>query len=69
MSEPSPASPSTIRALLGQRDFVFFWFSRWTAVLGVMIQSVALGWHVYELARETMDVKRAAFMVSLIGLV
>ena len=69
ISEPSPASQTTDRALLGQRDFVFFWFSRWTAVLGVMIQSVALGWHVYELARETMDVKRAAFMVSLIGLV
>ena len=69
MSEPSPASLSSARALLRQRDFVFFWFSRWTAVLGVMIQSVALGWHVYELARETMDVKRAAFMVSLIGLV
>lgn len=69
MSEPSPASLSSARALLGQRDFVFFWFSRWTAVLGVQIQSVALGWHVYELARETMDVKRAAFMVSLIGLV
>ena len=68
MSDPSPASLTTARALVGQRDFVFFWFSRWTAVLGVMIQSVALGWHVYELARETMDVKRAAFMVSLIGL-
>jgi MFS family permease len=38
-------------------------------VLGVQIQSVALGWHVYSLARETMDVPRAAFMVSLIGLV
>jgi MFS family permease len=60
---------STMRDLLRQRDFVFFWFSRWTAVLGVQIQSVALGWHVYALARETMDVKRAAFMVSLIGLV
>lgn len=60
---------STTRDLLKQRDFLFFWFSRWTAVLGVQIQSVALGWHVYELARQTMDVKRAAFMVSLIGLV
>lgn len=69
MSEPSPASLSSARALLKERDFVFFWFSRWTAVLGVTIQSVALGWHVYEIARETMDVKRAAFMVSLIGLV
>lgn len=69
VSPPMSDDPANIRALLKQRDFVFFWFSRWTAVLGVQIQSVALGWHVYELARLTMDVKRAAFMVSLIGLV
>jgi MFS family permease len=69
---PDPAEPdSSMRALLGQRDFVLFWLSRWAAVLGVQIQSVALGWHVYDLARTAggMDVKRAAFMVSMIGLV
>jgi MFS family permease len=54
---------------LRQRDFVFFWFSRWTAVLGVQIQSVALGWHIYDIARRTMPVNEAAFMVSMIGLV
>jgi len=58
-----------MRALLRQRDYVFFWVSRWTAVLGVQIQSVALGWHLYDLARETMDVKQAALIYSLIGLV
>ncbi|MBI1405445.1 MAG: MFS transporter [Caulobacter sp.] len=68
MSE-SPDDDSSMRALLGQRDFVLFWFSRWTAVLGVQIQSVALGWHVYDLARRTMPVNEAAFMVSMIGLV
>lgn len=68
MSEPAD-SETSMRALLRQGDFVRFWLSRWTAVLGVQIQSVALGWHVYSLARETMDVPRAAFMVSLIGLV
>ena len=64
-----PAPDTSMRALLRQGDFVLFWLSRWTAVLGVQIQSVALGWHIYDLARQTMDVKRAAFMVSLIGLV
>ncbi len=68
MSEPAE-SDTSMRALLRQGDFVRFWLSRWTAVLGVQIQSVALGWHVYSIARETMDVPRAAFMVSLIGLV
>ena len=67
-ADPAPEDTS-VRALLRERDYVFFWFSRWTAVLGVQIQSVALGWHVYDIARRTMDVKQSALMVSLIGLV
>ncbi len=66
---PPSDADSSMRALLKQRDYVFFWFSRWTAVLGVQIQSVALGWHVYDIARRTMGVNEAAFMVSMIGLV
>jgi MFS family permease len=69
MDEPSPTSASSFRALLQQRDFAWFWLARWTAVLAVQIESVALGWQISEIARRTMDVKRAAFMVSLIGLV
>src|SRR5215217_5495054 len=68
MSE-SPAPDTSMRALLRQGDFVLFWLSRWTAVLGVQIQSVALGWHIYSIARQTQDVKQSAFMVSLLGLV
>ena len=34
-----------------------------------MIESVTLQWQVYDIARTQMDVKRAAFMVSLLGLV
>ncbi|HYE44997.1 MAG TPA: MFS transporter [Caulobacter sp.] len=68
-SAGAPEADTSMRALLRQRDFRFFWLSRWTAVLGVQIQSVALGWHVYDLARRTMGVNEAAFMVSMIGLV
>ena len=64
-----PAPDTSLRALLRERDYVFFWFSRWTAVLATQIQSVALGWHIYKLARVTMDVKESALTVSLIGLV
>ena len=66
--DPLP-SETSLRALLGQRDFVFFWLSRFVAVLGVQVQGVALGWHIYEVARRTMDVKQAALVVSMIGLV
>ena len=66
-----PEPDTSFRALLGQRDFVLFWLSRFVAVLGVQVQGVALGWHIYAVARdvEGMDVKRAALVVSLIGLV
>jgi MFS family permease len=64
-----PEPDTSLRALLRERDFVLFWLSRFTAVLGVQVQGVALGWHIYDVARETMDVKRAALVVSMIGLV
>lgn len=54
--------------LIDQRDFLLFWFSRWAASLGVMVEAVTLQWQVYDIARTGMDVKRAAFMVSLLGL-
>ncbi|MDB5432046.1 MAG: transporter [Caulobacter sp.] len=73
MPDPTPDTPappvSTTRALLGQRDFMRFWISRWTATLAVQIEGVALGWQIYDLARKTMDVRHAAFEVSLLGLV
>ena len=67
----SPADapePSTLRALLRRRDFVLFWLARVAATLGVQIQSVALGWQMYAVARQTMDVKQSAFYVGMLGL-
>ena len=66
----SPAEPDDLsfRALLARRDFVALWLSRVAATLGVQIQSVALGWQMYAVARQTMDVKIAAFYVGMIGL-
>jgi MFS family permease len=64
------AEPDTsMRALLRQGDFVRFWFCRWTAVLAVQITSIALGWQIYEIARRTMDVKPAALVYGMIGLI
>jgi MFS family permease len=72
MTAPSPTDAPTedlsIRALLRRRDFMMFWTARVAATLGVQIQSVALGWQMYAVARETMDVKQAAFYVGMIGL-
>jgi MFS family permease len=63
-SEPVPSA----RALLGERDYVRFWGARWTGGFASQIQSVAMGWHMYSLARETRSVEESAFLVGMIGL-
>ena len=63
-----PDQPVSIRELLKHTDYVKFWTARVAATLGVQIQSVTLGWQMYAVARETMDVKQSAFYVGMIGL-
>lgn len=68
-ASPAPPAPDTsTRALLRERDFLLFWVARFVSTLGVQIQSVALGWQVYAIARLTHSVGESAFMVSMIGL-
>lgn len=68
MAEPSPDDVPSARALLKERDYVVFWGSRWTGSFAAQIQSVAMGWHMYVLARETRSVEESAFLVGMIGL-
>jgi len=68
MSQTDSPEDLSIRALLKRRDFVLFWGARVAATLGVQIQSVALGWQMYSVARETMSVAQSAFYVGMIGL-
>jgi len=63
-----PAPDTSTRALLRERDFMLFWVERFISTLGVQIQSVALGWQVYAIARLTRSVGESAFLVSMIGL-
>jgi MFS family permease len=67
MSEGDESAPPA-RALLGERDYLAFWASRWMGSLGTGIQSVTMGWQVYEISRRTLGVGASAFNVSLIGL-
>ncbi len=68
MTAAPPAA--TARDLLRQRDYLFFWGSRWMGGLGVQIQSVAMGWQVYDLSRRAhLSVNSASFNVALIGLI
>ena len=72
MPDTSPAaSPDIVpsaRALLKERDYLCFWVSRWTGSFAAQIQSVAMGWQMYALARLTHTVAESAFLVGMIGL-
>ncbi|HEX3918920.1 MAG TPA: MFS transporter, partial [Caulobacteraceae bacterium] len=66
----APSPPATARDLLRQRDYLFFWASRWLGALGIAIQSVSMGWQVYALSRQaSLSINQASFNVSLIGLI
>lgn len=64
------ALTSSARDLLRHRDYRVFWASRWMGSVGTQIQSVAMGWQVYDLSRQAhLSVGYASFNVSLIGLI
>ncbi|MGE0564307.1 MAG: MFS transporter [Pseudolabrys sp.] len=48
--------------LLQQRPFVLFWFARLTATIGYHMAAVAIGWKIYELTGDPLD-------LGLIGLI
>ena len=50
-------------------DFRAFWLARLTATIGQMAMVIVIGWQVYDIARQTMDIHQAAFQLGLIGLV
>jgi MFS family permease len=68
MAEATPDIVPSARALLKERDYLLFWSSRWAGGMAAQIQSVALGWQMYALARRTLDVQQSAFLVGMIGL-
>jgi MFS family permease len=48
-------SPDAGRALLGNREFARFIAARFLATLAVQMQTVAVGWQVYEVTRDPLD--------------
>jgi len=49
--------------------FRYFWLARLATTIGQMAMVIVIGWQVYEIARETMGLKEAAFRLGIIGLV
>jgi MFS family permease len=48
-------------------NFRAYWVARFAATLGQMAMVIVIGWQVYDIARETMTIREAAFQLGLIG--
>ncbi|UVO49139.1 MFS transporter [Sphingomonas sp. SUN019] len=48
-------------------NFRFYWLSRLTGTVGSSALAILIGWQVYGLARQTMDIREAAFLLGMIG--
>jgi MFS family permease len=46
-----------------------YWLARLASTIAQMSMVIVIGWQVYDIARQTMDVGDAAFQLGLIGLV
>ena len=62
---PPPEGPASPWAI---RDFRLLWVGRVAAVLGIQIQSSALLWQVYEIARRDHPIEEASLYLGLVGL-
>src|SRR5918998_4426745 len=51
------------------RDFRFYWTARLTSTVAQMAMVIVIGWQVYDIARQTMSIRDAAFQLGLIGAV
>ena len=47
--------------------FRYYWLSRFTGTIAVSAMAIVIGWQVYNVARLTMDVREAAFLLGMIG--
>jgi MFS family permease len=50
-------------------DYRAFWVSRFLATIGGMMLVIVIGWQVYDIARQTMAPRDAAFLLGMVGLV
>lgn len=50
-------------------DYRAFWLARLTTTIAQMAMVIVIGWQVYDIARQSMDIHQAAFQLGLIGLV
>ncbi|MDQ3077502.1 MAG: MFS transporter [Pseudomonadota bacterium] len=50
-------------------SFRTYWLARLASTIAQMAMVIVIGWQVYDIARETMSIREAAFQLGLIGVV
>jgi MFS family permease len=50
-------------------DYRAFWLARLATTIAQMAMVIVIGWQVYDIARQSMGIREAAFRLGLIGLV
>jgi len=50
-------------------DFRVYWLARLASTIAQISMVVVIGWQVYDIARQTMDLKQASFQLGLVGVV
>ncbi len=60
--------PESIRALLKERNYVCFWLARLCGGLGNNVQTVAMGWQIYDIARATHNIAQSSLYLGWVGL-
>lgn len=66
-ADPAAALPPSF-SIFKNRAFLTFLIARISTSIGVLAESVTLGWQVYVIARLTHSVEQSAFLVGMIGL-
>ncbi|MBY4636758.1 MFS transporter [Sphingopyxis sp. XHP0097] len=66
---PAPVGPPP--SPLRFRDYRYYWFARFTAVMATIAMVVVIGYQLYDTARTDygMSIKEASFQLGLLGLV
>ena len=49
-------------------NFRAYWASRLAGTIAVSARAIVIGWQVYGISRQTMDIREAAFLLGMIGL-
>ena len=49
-------------------NFRYYWLSRLAGTVAATALAIVIGWQVYGIARQTMEIREAAFLLGMIGL-